>query len=104
MTFADRRERILASLPDDLSALLVTTPANVRYLTGFTGSNGQVLLAAEPVFFNANCSHALPPAPATTVAATGHRAAASDSRCAIRIHWCLTKASLRDHPSSSPDK
>ena len=29
--------------------LLVTDPANVRYLTGFTGSNGQVLIAADPV-------------------------------------------------------
>lgn len=30
-----------------LHALLVTSPANVRYLSGYTGSNGVVLLAAD---------------------------------------------------------
>ena len=51
MTTAERRQRVLDSLPSDLQGLLVTTPANVRYLTGFTGSNGQLLLSAEPIFF-----------------------------------------------------
>ena len=51
MSSADRRDRVRETLPDDVQALLVTSPANVRYLTGFTGSNGQLLLAAEPVFF-----------------------------------------------------
>ena len=51
MSFADRRERVAKTLPDDVQALLVTAPVNVRYLTGFTGSNGQVLLGADPVFF-----------------------------------------------------
>jgi Xaa-Pro aminopeptidase len=32
----------------ELDVLLVTDPANVRYLTGFSGSNGQVLLAGDP--------------------------------------------------------
>jgi Xaa-Pro aminopeptidase/Xaa-Pro dipeptidase len=41
----------MEALGDRAQALLVTTPANVRYLTGFTGSNGQVLLCADPVFF-----------------------------------------------------
>jgi Xaa-Pro aminopeptidase len=31
-----------------VDALLVSEPVNVRYLTGFTGSNGMALLAAEP--------------------------------------------------------
>ena len=35
------RERIVAA---DLDAMLVTEPVNVRWATGFTGSNGQVLL------------------------------------------------------------
>jgi Xaa-Pro aminopeptidase len=39
------------TLPDDVQALLVTSPTNVRYLTGFTGSNAQLLLSADPVFF-----------------------------------------------------
>ncbi len=44
-----RREKVLDKLGED--ALLVTDPVNVRYLTGFTGSNGQLLLAKESVFF-----------------------------------------------------
>src|ERR1700723_3799349 len=32
----------------DLDLLLVSEPVNLRYLTGFTGSNGLALLAAEP--------------------------------------------------------
>src|SRR5437588_8504015 len=49
MTFEGRRHKALQGVETD--ALLVTTPANVRYLTGFTGSNGQLLLGAEPVFY-----------------------------------------------------
>lgn len=49
--FAERRERVRGSLAEDVPAMLVTAPANVRYLTGFTGSNGQLLLASESVFF-----------------------------------------------------
>lgn len=49
--FGSRRERVLERLGDGASALLVTDPLNVRYLTGFTGSNGQLLLDAKPVFF-----------------------------------------------------
>lgn len=41
----NRRERALALLEEPkLEALLVTNLHNVRYLTGFTGSNGAVLL------------------------------------------------------------
>ena len=47
----DRRDRVLQTLPEDIQALLVTSPVNVRYLTGFTGSNGQLLLADDAVFF-----------------------------------------------------
>lgn len=49
--FADRRERVRERLGEQARALLVTSAANVRYLTGFTGSNGQLLLDAKPVFF-----------------------------------------------------
>ncbi|HWB65313.1 MAG TPA: Xaa-Pro peptidase family protein [Mycobacteriales bacterium] len=41
---ADRRARVAASLPEGLDALLVTNLVNVRYLSGFTGSNGALLL------------------------------------------------------------
>jgi Xaa-Pro aminopeptidase len=51
MSYERRRADALKRLPDGLDALLVTTPANVRYLTGFTGSNGQLVLASDLVFF-----------------------------------------------------
>jgi Xaa-Pro aminopeptidase len=45
---AGRRDRLRALLADrELDLLLVTGPANVAYLSGFTGSNGQVLVARE---------------------------------------------------------
>jgi Xaa-Pro aminopeptidase len=46
--FGERRERLLAALrPARADAFLTTTGPNVRYLSGFTGSNGAVLLSAE---------------------------------------------------------
>ncbi len=46
---AARRDRLRASLArDELDLLLVTGAANVRYLSGFTGSNGQLLVGAHP--------------------------------------------------------
>lgn len=45
---AVRRDRLRALLPDrDADAALVTDLVNVRYLTGFTGSNGALLVPAE---------------------------------------------------------
>jgi Xaa-Pro aminopeptidase len=48
-----RRTRLSERLPDlEVDAVLITDPSNVRYLTGFTGSNGQVLVTAgEATFF-----------------------------------------------------
>ena len=53
MDHSARRERLREPLQElGLDALLVTRLVNVRYLTGFTGSNGQVLVtAAGGVFF-----------------------------------------------------
>jgi Xaa-Pro aminopeptidase len=49
MDYPGRRERALATLAEqDLSALLVTNPLHVRYLTGFTGE-GFLLLTQRPV-------------------------------------------------------
>jgi Xaa-Pro aminopeptidase len=36
---------LAGSFPDGLDALLVTAPENVRYLSGFTGSNGSLLIS-----------------------------------------------------------
>lgn len=51
--FAHRRHLIGAGLENrELDAMLVASPANVRYLTGFTGSNGVLLvLPGEQIFF-----------------------------------------------------
>ena len=49
MSFADRRKKAFEAV--EAEALLVTTPANVRYLTGFTGSNAQLLLTGDAVFY-----------------------------------------------------
>jgi Xaa-Pro dipeptidase len=46
--YAARREQVRAVVADrQLHALVVTNPANVRYLSGFTGSNGAVLIGAR---------------------------------------------------------
>ena len=48
MTTADRRSRLVAALGDrGLDGIFVTTLVNVRYLTGFTGSNGACLVGPE---------------------------------------------------------
>ena len=47
MTTADRRRALGAALPADLAGALVTKLVNVRYLTGFTGSAGVVLVAPD---------------------------------------------------------
>lgn len=45
---ADRRARLAAALnAQGLAGLFVTTLVNVRYLSGFTGSNGALLVPAE---------------------------------------------------------
>jgi len=49
--FGERRERLLAALkPARADAFLTTAGPNVRYLSGFTGSHGAVLLSAERAF------------------------------------------------------
>ena len=46
--FVARRVRLESRFPDlGVDAFLVTRLPNVRFLTGFTGSNGQLLLAAD---------------------------------------------------------
>lgn len=47
-----RRGRLAARLPEfGVDALLVTRLPNVRYLTGFSGSSGQVVVAADGCVF-----------------------------------------------------
>lgn len=43
-----RVERLVAALPEaGIDVLLVSTPVNIRYLTGFTGSNGLALVGPQ---------------------------------------------------------
>jgi len=62
----ERRERIRARLNDlGADALLVTKPVNVRYLSGYSGSNGQLIIGAEDVFltdprYEEQSSHEVP--------------------------------------------
>ena len=52
MNFTARQERVRLSLESkNVDALLVTNLTNVAYLTGFTGSNGQVLVSAAGTTF-----------------------------------------------------
>ena len=52
MDFEGRIGRLRAKLADhDVDALLVTNLTNVRYLTGFSGTNGQVLVTGADAFF-----------------------------------------------------
>ena len=48
MSAAERLTRLRAALAtSELDALLVTALPNVRYLTGFTGSNAHVVVTAD---------------------------------------------------------
>ena len=52
MNHAARRSALASRLEDlGVDAFLVTRLPNVRYLTGFTGSNGQLILTAEDTVF-----------------------------------------------------
>jgi Xaa-Pro aminopeptidase len=44
---AQRRDRLVAALPADTDAMLVSRVVNVRYLTGFTGSNAGLLVRRD---------------------------------------------------------
>lgn len=52
MDHAGRVEKLRAGLEDTgVDAFLITNLTNVRYLTGFSGSNGQVLVTAADAWF-----------------------------------------------------
>jgi Xaa-Pro aminopeptidase len=47
-----RRRDLAARLSDlEVDAIFITDPVNVRYLTGFSGSNGQLLIGPEAAWF-----------------------------------------------------
>ena len=52
MDTRSRIDRVIAALPSlDADALLITDLTNVRYLTGFSGTNGQVLVGSSGAWF-----------------------------------------------------
>lgn len=58
--FEARRSDIVARLPAlKIDCLLVSSPANVRYLSGFAGSNGLILLTASETHFFTDPRYAL---------------------------------------------
>lgn len=48
---AGRQQQTQALLDESRPSVLVSSPVNVRWLTGFTGSNGSVLLTTDQVVF-----------------------------------------------------
>ena len=62
--FEQRRRSVSNRLADlkaeaKVDALLVSSPANIQYLTGFTGSNGLLLLTATESHFFTDPRYAL---------------------------------------------
>lgn len=82
----ERRDRARARLGElGIGALLVTARPNVRYLTGFTGSNGQLVLGAgEDVFltdprYEEQAAREVPDARHVTYAGAGATAAIAEA-------------------------
>ena len=104
-----RRTTLAERLSDlEVDALLVTGLTNVRYLTGFTGSNGQALVAgaegAESVFFTdgrytEQSRHEVPDLHRVTYAATfGEALAAEADRLgARRLGFEAHHVTVRSH-------
>ncbi len=51
MDYSRRADKVRAVFPDTIDALLISHLTNVRYVTGFTGSNGLVLLTKDALIF-----------------------------------------------------
>lgn len=51
MDYSARANKVRQAFPDYIDALVITHLTNVRYITGFTGSNGLVLLTKEKMLF-----------------------------------------------------
>ncbi|MBV9487162.1 MAG: aminopeptidase P family protein [Frankiaceae bacterium] len=47
VSHADRRSRLIRAFPDTIDALLITRLVNVRYLCGYSGSNGALLVTRD---------------------------------------------------------
>lgn len=95
MTISQRRERLRRRLADSgLDAMLVTDLVNVRYLSGFTGSNAALLILAEdtaPVLatdgrYRTQAAHQSPDAELVIERACGPHLAGRAARCgALRL-------------------
>ncbi|MFA7512211.1 MULTISPECIES: M24 family metallopeptidase [Mycolicibacterium] len=93
MTISQRRDRLRQRLADaELDAMLVSDLVNVRYLSGFTGSNAALLILAEdetPVLatdgrYRTQAAHQAPDAEVVIERACGPRLAARAAAAGIR--------------------
>ncbi len=109
MDTAGRRRRAADTVADlGLDALLVTSSVDVRYLTGFTGSNGALLLGADGTAtfgtdfrYVEQCGRELPDVPLVvdrrTVPALVHAAVAAAASTRLRLGFEAEHLSVAEH-------
>lgn len=51
MNHIERIKRLRGSFTEDFEAMLITNPRNVRYLCGFSGSSGTMLITRDRAVF-----------------------------------------------------
>ena len=51
MNHIERIKRLRGSFTEDFEAMLITNPRNVRYLCGFSGSSGTLLITRDRAVF-----------------------------------------------------
>ena len=85
MPYARRREALRALLPADVDALLVTDLINIRYLTGFTGSQAALLVHATGDAASLFCTDGR--YTTQSEAEVQNRLAASPVACTSRAAW-----------------
>ena len=47
LSVVGRLDRLRTALPDSIETMVVSNPTNIRWLTGFTGSNGMLVVGAD---------------------------------------------------------
>ena len=47
LSVVGRLDRLRTALPDSIETMVVSNPTNIRWLTGFTGSNGVLVVGAD---------------------------------------------------------
>jgi Xaa-Pro aminopeptidase len=86
--YEQRRKRLMTSI-DGIDAVLVTAAPNVRYLSGFTGSNGALLLTASSATLLTDPRYSIQAAAETSCRVITAKGAltASAAKMALRRSW-----------------